>query len=220
MLQVILIVALGQQMKDFKLTRPATHLPSGARGHSFCLHVTENLPPGCGLTLFYLERGRVRGRCWEFGGFAQGPRAWKGQHLGQGASHLGALSGTLRVPALLRPSSDPQLLAALSGVPCSSLIRARPPPSLTPLCPEAGSGFTEALSGQQARQAQSLPQNHPRLHTVRHNPPGPHCLLFKPTVRMPPVLPHSDHPCSAFATYSLCALGKSLLISRPQLPYL
>lgn len=37
MLQVILIVALGLQMKDFKLTGPATHLPSGARGHSFCL---------------------------------------------------------------------------------------------------------------------------------------------------------------------------------------
>ena len=182
--------------------------------------ITENLPPGCGLTLFYLERGRVRGRCWEFGGFAQGPRAWKVQHLGQSASRSGALSGTLRVPALLCPSSDPQLLAALSGVPCSSLIRARPPSSLTPLCPEAGSGFTEALSGEQARQAQSLPQSHPHPHTVRHSPSGPHCLLFKPTVRMAPALSHSDHPGSAFATYSLCALGKSLLIARPQLPYL
>ena len=44
MLQVVLIVALGQQMKDFKLRGPATHLPSGARGHSFCLHHHRESP--------------------------------------------------------------------------------------------------------------------------------------------------------------------------------
>ena len=175
MLQVILIVALGPQMEDFKLTGPATHLPSGARGHSFCLLHHRQSPSGLWADPVLPGAGRVRGRRWEFGGFAQGPRAWKGQHLGQSASSAGALSGTLRVPALLCAFSDPQLLASLSGFLCSSLIWAMPPPSLTPLCPGAGSGFTAALNGEQARQAQSLPQNHPEpcLHTIRHSPPGP-----------------------------------------------